>query len=155
MGIFDKIKGAIFGSAVAAEQPVIRGSAAPASPPASSTTPDVTPTTTATGSGPVVDSTAAAAPSAPSTTSPIPDVAAILNQAVAAKGQKLNWKSSIVDLMKALDIDSSLAARKELARDLNYTGDMNDSATMNLWLHGALMKKLAENGGKIPGDLAA
>ncbi|CCV16181.1 conserved hypothetical protein [Mesorhizobium sp. STM 4661] len=57
--------------------------------------------------------------------------------------------------MKALDIDSSLAARKELARDLNYTGDMNDSATMNLWLHGALMKKLAENGGKIPSDLAA
>ncbi|MET3582608.1 hypothetical protein ABID19_005670 [Mesorhizobium robiniae] len=150
MGIFDKIKGAIFGSAVAAELPA----AAPASPSASITAPEVTPTVI-TGSGPVVDTTAAAAPSAPGASSTAPDVAAILNKAVAAKGQKLNWKSSIVDLMKALDIDSSLAARKELARDLNYTGDMSDSATMNVWLHGALMKKLAENGGKIPSDLAA
>lgn len=76
-----------------------------------------------------------------------------MEQAVASKGQKLNWRTSIVDLMKALDLDSSLAARKELAKELNYTGDTNDSATMNIWLHKALMKKLAENGGKVPAYL--
>ena len=68
-------------------------------------------------------------------------------------GQKLDWRRSIVDLMKALDLDSSLSARKELAAELNYTGDMNDSATMNMWLHKALMKKLADNGGKVPAEL--
>jgi hypothetical protein len=76
-----------------------------------------------------------------------------LEQAVATKGQKLNWRTSIVDLMKALDLDSGLAARKELAKELGYSGDTNDSATMNVWLHKALMKKLAENGGKVPADL--
>ncbi|MGN6772521.1 MAG: DUF3597 domain-containing protein, partial [Rhizobiaceae bacterium] len=68
-------------------------------------------------------------------------------------GQKLNWRTSIVDMMKALDLDSSLSARKELANELGYTGDTNDSATMNIWLHKALMKKLSENGGKVPSDL--
>jgi hypothetical protein len=73
---------------------------------------------------------------------------------VKSSGQKLDWRRSIVDLMKALDLDSSLSHRKELAKELNYTGDTNDSATMNVWLHKALMKKLAENGGKVPPDLA-
>lgn len=77
----------------------------------------------------------------------------MLEAAVAAKGQKLDWRHSIVDLMKALDLDSSLADRKELAQELNYTGDTSDSATMNIWLHKALMKKLAENGGKVPAEL--
>jgi len=81
------------------------------------------------------------------------DVAAVLDKAVKAKKQKLNWKTSIVDLMKALDLDSSLAARKELAEDLNYTGDTSDSATMNIWLHKQLMMKLEANGGKVPADL--
>ena len=81
------------------------------------------------------------------------DIASILDKAVAAKGQKLNWKTSIVDLMKALDLDSSLQARQELARELHYTGDMNDSAKMNIWLHGQVMKKVTENGGKVPADL--
>ena len=62
------------------------------------------------------------------------DVAPILDKAVAAKGEKLEWRTSIVDLMKALDIDSSFAARKELAKELGYTGDSNDSASMNIWL---------------------
>src|SRR5580704_17750000 len=62
-------------------------------------------------------------------------VAPILDKAVAAKKEKLQWRTSIVDLMKALDIDSSLGARKELAKELGYTGDTNDSATMNVWLH--------------------
>ena len=80
-------------------------------------------------------------------------MAPILDAAVKKSGQKLDWRRSIVDLMKALDLDSSLSARKELAAELNYTGDMNDSATMNMWLHKALMKKLAENGGKVPAEL--
>ena len=81
------------------------------------------------------------------------DVASVLDKAVAAKGQTLHWKTSIVDLMKALDLDSSLKARQELARELHYTGDVNDSAKMNIWLHAQVMKKLAENGGKVPADL--
>jgi len=81
------------------------------------------------------------------------DVAPILDKAVAAKKEKLQWRTSIVDLMKALDIDSSLAARKELARELGYTGDTNDSASMNIWLHKQVMAKLAANGGKLPADV--
>ena len=64
-----------------------------------------------------------------------------------------DWKHSIVDLMKLLDLDSSLSARKELAKELNYTGDTSDSATMNIWLHKQVMAKLAANGGKVPADL--
>jgi len=82
------------------------------------------------------------------------DVAPILDQAVKAKGEKLEWRTSIVDLMKALDIDSSFAARKELAKELGYTGDSNDSASMNIWLHKQVMTKLAANGGKLPPDIA-
>ena len=81
------------------------------------------------------------------------DVAPILDAAVKAKGEKLEWRTSIVDLMKALDIDSSLSARKELAKDLKYTGDTNDSATMNIWLHKQIMAQLAANGGKLPADI--
>ena len=81
------------------------------------------------------------------------DVAAIVDKAAAASGEKLAWRTSIVDLMKALDLDSSLAARKELAAELKYTGDTNDSATMNIWLHKQIMGKLAANGGKLPDDI--
>ncbi|MDR2921761.1 MAG: DUF3597 domain-containing protein [Treponema sp.] len=82
------------------------------------------------------------------------DVEAILEAAVKAKGVKLNWRVSIVDLMKALDLDSSLAARKELAAELKYSGTHPDgSAEKNMWLHKELMKILAENGGKIPREL--
>ena len=81
------------------------------------------------------------------------DVAPILDKAVAAKKEKLEWRTSIVDLMKALDIDSSLGARKELAKELGYTGDTNDSASMNIWLHKQVMAKLAANGGKLPPEI--
>jgi hypothetical protein len=81
------------------------------------------------------------------------DVAPILDKAVAAKGEKLEWRTSIVDLMKALDIDSSFTARKELAKELGYTGDSNDSASMNIWLHKQVMVKLAANGGKLPPEI--
>jgi hypothetical protein len=81
------------------------------------------------------------------------DVEQVLNQMAASKGEKLNWRTSIVDLMKLLDLDSSLNARKELADELKYTGDKSDSASMNIWLHKQVMHKLAENGGKVPADL--
>ena len=81
------------------------------------------------------------------------DVAPILDKAVAAKKEKLEWRTSIVDLMKALDIDSSFSARKDLAKELGYTGDSNDSASMNIWLHKQVMAKLAANGGKLPPEI--
>jgi hypothetical protein len=81
------------------------------------------------------------------------DVAATLDEALKEKKEKLDWRHSIVDLMKLLDLDSSLSARKELAKELNYTGDTNDSAKMNMWLHKQVMAKLAANGGKVPAEL--
>jgi hypothetical protein len=81
------------------------------------------------------------------------DVVPILEKAAAAKKEKLNWRTSIVDLMKVLDLDSSLGARKELATELGYTGDSNDSAKMNVWLHKQVMIKLAANGGRVPDEL--
>ena len=124
MNIFGKIMSAIFGS---------KADAAP------------------TGGGTATSTGSAPAPSsAPAQTV---DVAPILDKAVAAKGEKLAWRTSIVDLMKALDIDSSLTARKELAKELGYTGDTNDSATMNIWLHKQVMAKLAANGGKLPPEI--
>jgi len=145
MGIFDKIKNAIWGEAQAAPVPPASGTSS-APPSTSGTAPS------ATASAAPAPSGAAAAPSASGASAPV-DVAPILDAAVKKNGQKLDWRRSIVDLMKALDLDSSLGARKELAKELNYTGDTNDSATMNMWLHKALMKKLAENGGKVPAEL--
>jgi len=89
----------------------------------------------------------------PASGAPPVDVTAILDKAAAAKKEKLEWKTSIVDLMKVLDLDSSLGARKQLAAELKYTGDTGDSATMNVWLHKQIMQKLAENGGKLPADV--
>ena len=112
MSIFGKIMSAILGTKAGAT-PASGGAAA----------------------GPASGSSASAAPAQSV------DVAPILDKAVAAKREKLEWRTSIVDLMKALDIDSSFAARKELARELGYTGDSNDSATMNIWLHKQVMTR--------------
>ena len=83
------------------------------------------------------------------------DVAAILTKLASENKEKLDWKTSIVDLMKLVGMDSSLGARKALAADLHFTGDTNDSASMNIWLHKEVMRKLADNGGKVPADLLA
>jgi len=85
--------------------------------------------------------------------SPRVDVEAILTKLASQNKEKLDWRRSIVDLMKLLKLDSSLSARKELAKELHYTGNTNDSAAMNVWLHKQVMIKLAENGGKVPDDL--
>ena len=129
MSIFGSILSKIFSHPAAAAPPV----ADPAAPP---------PTPLATGTPPQ--------PAAPA--QPV-DVEAVLNDLAAKNPQSLNWKTSIVDLLKLLDLDSSLHARAELAGELHYTGDTNDSAAMNVWLHKQVMQKLEENGGKVPADL--
>ena len=134
MSLFDTIKNAIFGHASAAPAP----SAAP----------------TATASASATTAGAAARPVTPAgAPPPVVDVEAVLNGLNAKSAQKLNWQTSIVDLMKLVGLDSSLQHRKDLAKELGYTGDMNDSAAMNVWLHKAVMKKLAENGGRVPASL--
>lgn len=78
------------------------------------------------------------------------DVEAVLSQMDERNGQNLNWRTSIVDLMKLLGIDSDLGNRKALAQELGYTGELNGSAEMNLWLHKATMRELSKNGGRVP-----
>lgn len=128
MGIFSNIYNKIFHHS---------SNAAPAATPAAAT-----------------DAPAAAAPAAaPAAAVPVVDVEVVLVDLASKNAEKLNWRTSIVDLMKLLQLDSSLAARKELAQELHFTGDTNDSATMNIWLHRQVMIKLAENGGKVPEEL--
>lgn len=88
----------------------------------------------------------------PSAAQPV-DVAAVLSAMAEKNPEKLNWRTSIVDLMKLLGLDSSLQSRKQLAQELSYSGDTNDSATMNIWLQKQVMRKLADNGGKVPEEL--
>jgi len=140
MSIFGKIMGAIFGSHASAT-PASGGAATGGSASASGAS------AASSSAGPSAASTASAAPAQ------TVDVAAIVDKAAAATGEKLAWRTSIVDLMKALNIDSSLTARKELAKELGYTGDTNDSASMNIWLHKQVMAKLAANGGKLPPEI--
>jgi hypothetical protein len=102
-------------------------------------------------------STGSAAPapatSGPGAAAPVVDVAVVLDGLAAKNPEKLDWKRSIVDLMKLVGIDSSLTARKQLATELHYSGDQNDSASMNIWLHKEVLRKLSENGGKVPAEL--
>ncbi len=123
MGIFSNVMSKIFGHATTSM------------PPASGSTPAATPTATT--------------PAAQSTV----DVSAVLNDLAAKNPEKLDWKKSIVDLLKLVGIDSDLSARKELATELHYPGDQSDSAAMNIWLHKEVLKKLAANGGKVPPEL--
>jgi hypothetical protein len=127
MGIFSKILAKIFPS----DHPAVTA------PPAAAPAP------------------AAAATAAPAPAPPMPpvDVQAILTGLAAKNPGPANWRTSIVDLMKLLDLDSDLASRKELAKELGYTGDTADSASMNIWLHKQVMAKLAANGGQVPADL--
>ncbi len=96
---------------------------------------------------------ASTSPTGGATTGSAVDVEAILTDMAQKSGRPSNWRVSIVDLMTLLGLDSSLSHRKELAKELNFTGDTNDSASMNIWLHKQVMTKLAANGGKVPDDL--
>ena len=136
MSVFGSIMSKIFGHSATA------ATAAPASTSAS-TSPSAA-GTAATPPG--------AAPAAPAATV---DVGAVLADLASKGGQPSNYKTSIVDLMKLLGLDSSIENRRELATELHYSGDTNDSASMNVWLHKQVMTKLAENGGQVPADLKA
>jgi 3-oxoacyl-ACP reductase-like protein len=136
MTIFETIKNAIFGHAAAAPAPAAAGPATGSAPAAPSPTAAPAPAAT-----PAVAALSAA------------DLHSLLVQLSAKNPQKLNWQTSIVDLMKLVGLDPSLANRKQLAQELGYTGDMADSATMNIWLHKEVMEKLAAGGGKVTPDL--
>ncbi|MDZ4841649.1 MAG: DUF3597 domain-containing protein [Hyphomicrobium aestuarii] len=136
MSIFGSIAAAIFGTPAHA-------AGAPPAPAASSAVP---------GSTSVVTAANDAQPPAAAAKSHA-DVMAILDKMHDASDEDLDWSTSIVDLMKLLKLDSGLSARKELATELGYTGDMKDSAKMNIWLHKAVMAKLADNGGIVPKEL--
>ncbi|MGK6354856.1 DUF3597 domain-containing protein [Sphingomonas sp. DT-207] len=133
MGIFSKIKSAIFGAPKPqAPQPTPQPAGTPAQAPAAQ---------------------APAPQPQPQPQQPV-DVEQVLEGIAAGKGNPdLNWRQSIVDLLKLLDIDSSLDARKELAEELGYTGARDGSAEMNIWLHKQVMNQLEANGGKVPASL--
>jgi len=133
----------IFGHAPA---PTLAAASTSAAPPSAGTQAAAAPAS-ATGAP------AAPAPSTPRTAVQVVDVAVILDGLAAKTPEKLDWKRSIVDLMKLVGMDSSFGARKQLAKELNYTGDPNDSASMNVWLHKQVLIKIAENGGKVPQEL--
>jgi hypothetical protein len=136
MGMFSDLMGKIFRPSTG---PPASAQPTPAAAPASPATP--------TGTGAPGGGSAEAQPIG------AVDVAAILDKMGSENKQKLDWRHSIVDLMKLVGIDSSLSARRELAADLKYSGDTSDTASMNIWLHKEVMKKLAENGGKVPQEL--
>lgn len=160
MGLWDSIKSKIFrhqdsphqDSAVApAPNLGTPGNSVP--PRTTTTTASATPAPAPAGQPPAAPGTQhPATPQNPAAAQPV-DVSAVLDKAVAGKGHKLDWRRSIVDLLKAIDVDSSLSSRKQLAHELGYTGSTDDSAAMNIWLHKAVIKKLADNGGKVPADL--
>ena len=134
MSMFKDILSRIFGHAASAETP------SSPNPPASPPAPQIQPASRGSvAAGPVAQ--------------PTVDVAGVLDALAKQKKQKLNWRKSIVDLMKLLDLDSSLGARKELAQELGYKGALDGSAEMNVWLHKQVMEKLAEGGGKVPASL--
>ena len=138
MGLFNNLMSKIFGHATSAT------ATAPGAQTQSATAPEQQ--AQAQAQAPVAPAAAVAPP-------PVVDVTAILNDLAKKNPEKLDWKRSIVDLMKLVGMDSSFAARKQLAEELHYTGDPNDSASMNIWLHKEVLRKLAENGGKVPQEL--
>lgn len=131
MSIFSKIKGAIFGGDAKAAEPekpgMMEGLAKT-----------------------VADTANTVAASATDNV----DVEAQLDGMATSSNQKLNWRTSIVDLMKLVGMESSLQERKDLATELGYTGELNGSAEMNIWLHQEVMRKLEANGGRVPADLS-
>ena len=131
MGLFNSLMSKIFGHAAPA---------ADKGPQTAAAAPTVGATQTA----------GSAAQPAPAPAPPVVDIAAVLNDMAGKNPEKLDWRKSIVDLMKLVGMDSGFGARKQLATELHYTGDMNDSASMNIWLHKQVLVKLAENGGKVP-----
>lgn len=164
MSIFGKIASAIFGGHATAPAtpisavPTTNAASAPATPIAApaAASPAVQASAAPAAASPIVQAPAAApagSSQSAAVAKPTIDVSAVLDGITAKQGEALDWRKSIVDLMKLLKLDSSLTSRKELAKELHYSGDMSDSASMNVWLHKQVMTKLAENGGIVPSDL--
>jgi 3-oxoacyl-ACP reductase-like protein len=149
MSIFGKLVSAIFGSSHAAEpapttwSPTTTKPSAPGAP--------ASPASPAAPANPPV----AGAPAATGKPMSRPELEELIKKNASAQHEDLNWRESIVDLMKLFKLDSSLGARKELAKELGYTGALDGSAEMNVWLHRQVMTKLAETGGKVPEHLKA
>lgn len=154
MSIFGKIASAIFGITPAHAEGAPAG--APVAPTAGAPSASAAPSAKAVATSVVAAAASVIAPaatSAPAAAKPTVDVASVLDGIADEQDEELDWRKSIVDLMKLLKLDSSLKSRKELATELKYSGDMGDSAAMNVWLHKQVMTKLAENGGIVPADL--
>ena len=147
MSIFSKIKSAIFGE----HGPL--GSGHFGTPKADAPAPAPAPAPQTTAAQPAPTTAAPTPQAAPAAPAQAVDVEAVLSGIAAKKGVDLNWRTSIVDLMKLLDLDSSLDNRKELATELGYTGAKDGSAEMNMWLIKAVMRELAKNGGTVPANL--
>lgn len=153
MSIFNRIKEAVFGQRIAPETPTAVPDVSTRATPvlgAPQPRPHTTPETL------FVQQNFPGIPANPADAKwdrPSVDVDFVLSDLAAKNPQSLNWRTSIVDLMKLLGIDASHENRRELARELGYTGDMNDSAAMNVWLHRRVMQELEKNGGKVPASL--
>jgi hypothetical protein len=152
MSVFGNIASAIFGSKHAASVTGVTGPSAPSPSAGSATAPSRSTATTAGASAPSAGTPAGSAAAKPISKA---DVEAILAKLDEEQDEDYDWKSSIVDLMKLLKLDSGLGARKQLAQELGYTGALDGSAEMNVWLHKQVMTKLAESGGKVPDSLKA
>jgi hypothetical protein len=150
MSVFGNIVSAIFGSKHAASVTAAAGSSAPSPSAGSATAPSPSTATAAGAAAPSAGTSAGSAAAKPISKA---DVEAILAKLDEEQDEDYDWKSSIVDLMKLLKLDSGLAARKQLAKELGYTGALDGSAEMNVWLHKQVMTKLAESGGKMPDSL--
>ena len=153
MKLFNTLMSKIFSHAPAPAQTTSAPAGTTAAPaagaPAQTAASGSIPPTGSSAPAPVASVGAPAATAAPASV----DIDATLTQMAAKNPERLDWKKSIVDLMKLVGMESSLSNRKELATELGYTGDMNDSATMNIWLHKAVLRKLVENGGRVPKEL--
>jgi hypothetical protein len=147
MSIFSNIMAGIFDHAASAASPGPEAKTAKAAQSSA-------PTARSAAASAQVDPSTAPQSSSSAANSPV-DVTAIMDQLASQAKEKLEWRKSIVDLMKLLNLDSSIAARKQLAQELHYSGNMNDSASMNIWLHKQVMIKLAEHGGKVPFNFAS
>jgi len=158
MGIFDEIKNMIWGTEDLTPTPTndpVEESYLGTDQASTGYVPDVGPVDAAAIGTPVAVPASSLATTTPAARPQEVDVEKQLDAAAGPRGQDLNWRTSIVDLMRVLGMDASLQERKDLARELNYTGDTSDTAKMNMWLHKELMRKLAENGGKVPAEYLA
>jgi hypothetical protein len=152
MSVFGSIVSAIFGSKHAASVSAAAGSSAPSPSAGSATARSPSAATAATASAPSAGTSPVSAAAKPISKA---DVEAILAKLADEQDEDYDWKRSIVDLMKLLKLDSGLGARKQLAQELGYTGALDGSAEMNVWLHKEVMTKLAEGGGQVPDSLKA